>query len=207
MIKPWNHEPKIAIEIRAVGFWKSTTGRVKVFGETRRLLPSVKYAAKQRKGQETMARYSQHTFGSSLLSVGLHGDVGVEMVQSAVGLFTTVPATLVHALDLLISSSRTLVLLRAGDGHERVNLVNIELALANARRSFMVFQKSIPFFPLLLESPDESCFFFFVVILVLASANSRARNSTWTSRQDHSRANSSSTTRADKNFFHVPFLH
>lgn len=61
-------------------------------------------------------------FGSSLLAVRLHGDMRVEMVQSAVGLLASIPAALVHALDFLIASAGALVLLRAWDGHERVNL-------------------------------------------------------------------------------------
>ena len=44
------------------------------------------------------------------------------MVQCTVGLFTAVPSTLVHALDLFISTSRSLVLLRAWNGYERVDL-------------------------------------------------------------------------------------
>lgn len=52
----------------------------------------------------------------------LHSNVGVEMVQSSVGLLATVPATLVHALDFLIPSPRTLVLLSTRDGHKGVNL-------------------------------------------------------------------------------------
>lgn len=76
----------------------------------------------------------------------LHGDVGIEMVQSAVGLFATVPATLIHALDLLVTSSRTLVLLCTRDGHERVNLLKIKFALANARRSFITYSTSFLLF-------------------------------------------------------------
>jgi hypothetical protein len=44
------------------------------------------------------------------------------MVQCTVGLFTAVPSTLVHALDLFISTSRSLVLLGTWDGDERVDL-------------------------------------------------------------------------------------
>lgn len=104
------------------------------------------------KSQETMVRYSQRTFGSPLLSVRLHSDVGVEMVQSAVGLFATIPATLVHALNFFIPSSRTLMLLRAGDRHERINLLKIKFALANARRGFVIHPRQLL---LLLESQDE----------------------------------------------------
>lgn len=61
-------------------------------------------------------------FRSALLAMRLHGDVSVEMVQGTIGLFTAIPTTLVHALDLFISSTRTLVLLGAWDRDEGVNL-------------------------------------------------------------------------------------
>jgi hypothetical protein len=50
--------------------------------------------------------------------VRLHGNVRVKMVQSAVGLLATVPAALVHALNLLVTSSRALVLLCPRDGYK-----------------------------------------------------------------------------------------
>lgn len=62
------------------------------------------------------------TFRSALLAMGLHGNVGVEMVQSAVGLFAAVPAALVHALNFFISAARSLVLLCARNRDERVDL-------------------------------------------------------------------------------------
>lgn len=80
-------------------------------------------------GEEAKAkkmRKSQPTFRGSLLAVRLHGDVCVEMVQSAIGLLTSIPAALVHALDFLIASTRALVLLSAGDRNERVNLFRVE---------------------------------------------------------------------------------
>lgn len=52
----------------------------------------------------------------------LHGDVCIEMVESAVGLLASVPATLVHALNLLVASARALVLLRSRDRNKRVHL-------------------------------------------------------------------------------------
>lgn len=57
----------------------------------------------------------------------LHRDMSVQVVKSAVGLFAAVPATLVHALDLFISSAGSLVLLGAWNGDERVHLCH-ELA-------------------------------------------------------------------------------
>lgn len=54
--------------------------------------------------------------------MGLHGDMGVEVVQRAICLLTTVPSTLVHALNLLISATWTLVLLGSWNWNEGVNL-------------------------------------------------------------------------------------
>jgi len=44
------------------------------------------------------------------------------MIQGAVGLFTTTPTTLVHAVDFFMSSTDTLVLLVTWDRDEGVNL-------------------------------------------------------------------------------------
>lgn len=63
-----------------------------------------------------------HTFGSSLLSVRLHCDVGIQVVESTVGLFTAIPAALVHALNFLIASSGPFVLLRTRNRDERIDL-------------------------------------------------------------------------------------
>lgn len=106
----------------------------------------------------------------------LHGDVGVEMVQSTVSLFATVPATFVHALNLFISSSRTLMLLRAGDGHERVNLLNIKFALANARRSFMIYSSQSPFSfsPFCPRVSRRIMFFFSLLFFLLSRLQTRA---------------------------------
>lgn len=62
-------------------------------------------------------------FGCSLLSVRLHRNVSVQVVQCTIGFFTAIPSTLVHALNLLVSSSRSFVLLRTWNGNEGVNLV------------------------------------------------------------------------------------
>lgn len=62
------------------------------------------------------------TFGHPLRAMRLHSDMGVQMVQCAVGLLAAVPAALVHALDLLIASARSLVLLRTRNGHKAVDL-------------------------------------------------------------------------------------
>jgi len=72
---------------------------------------------------ETRLKYGiiARTFWGSLLTVRLHCDMRIEMVQGAVGFFASVPATLVHALNLLVTPARSLVLLRAGNGDKRVN--------------------------------------------------------------------------------------
>jgi hypothetical protein len=44
--------------------------------------------------------------------------MSIQMIQGAVGLFTAIPATLVHALDFFISSTNTLVLLGTCDRDE-----------------------------------------------------------------------------------------
>lgn len=43
------------------------------------------------------------------------------MVQCTISLLAAVPTTLVHALNFFVATPGTLVLLRAGNGHERVN--------------------------------------------------------------------------------------
>ncbi len=51
----------------------------------------------------------------------LHGDVRVQMVQSAIRLLTSIPPAFVHALNLFVAPPRALVLLRSGYGHEGVH--------------------------------------------------------------------------------------
>lgn len=52
----------------------------------------------------------------------LHSDMSIEMVQGAICLLTSVPSTLVHTLDLLISTTGSLVLLGTRDWDERIDL-------------------------------------------------------------------------------------
>lgn len=59
-----------------------------------------------------------HTFWSALDAVRLHRNVRVQVVKSAVRLFASIPAAFVHSLNFFISSSRALVLLRAGNWNE-----------------------------------------------------------------------------------------
>ena len=64
----------------------------------------------------TKSEYDAYlTFGSAFLAVRLHGDMGVQVVKSAVSLLTPVPAALVHALDLFVPATGSLVLLRTGN--------------------------------------------------------------------------------------------
>lgn len=71
------------------------------------------------------------TFRSAFLAVRLHRDVGVQVVECAVSLFAAVPATLVHALDLLVATSGALMLLSTRDGDKRVDLSKIALVNNN----------------------------------------------------------------------------
>lgn len=52
----------------------------------------------------------------------LHRHMSIEVVQGAVGLLASIVAALVHALNLLISSPRPLVLLCTWKRNERVDL-------------------------------------------------------------------------------------
>lgn len=48
----------------------------------------------------------------------LHCYMRIQMVQSAIGLLTTIPPALVHTLNLLITTARPLVLLGTRDGNK-----------------------------------------------------------------------------------------
>ena len=67
-------------------------------------------------GEKKPLTANRHTFRSALGAVRLHGHMGIEMIQGSVSLFTPIPSALVHALDLLVSSSRALVLLGTWNG-------------------------------------------------------------------------------------------
>jgi hypothetical protein len=82
-------------------------------------MPFLKFPWPRRAG---ISSYGKLTLRSALLSVGLHGNMSIKVVQCAVGLFTAIPTALVHSLNLFVSSSRSLMLLRTRNGHERVNL-------------------------------------------------------------------------------------
>ena len=58
------------------------------------------------------------TFRSSLCTMGLHCDMGIEMVESTIGLFAAVPSALVHALNLLVPPSGALMLLCTWNRYE-----------------------------------------------------------------------------------------
>ncbi len=62
----------------------------------------------------------------------LHGNVGVEVVQGTVSLLAPIPSTFVHALNFLITTSRTLVLLGAGNRNEGVNLWHMLLGISSS---------------------------------------------------------------------------
>ena len=52
----------------------------------------------------------------------LHGDMRIQMIQSPIRLFTSLMSTFVHALNLLVATAGTLVLLGTGNWDERVDL-------------------------------------------------------------------------------------
>lgn len=60
------------------------------------------------------------TIGSSLCAMALHRHMGIEMIQSSIGFFATLPATLVHSLDFLISATGAFMLVRAWNWYERI---------------------------------------------------------------------------------------
>lgn len=60
-------------------------------------------------------------FWGSLRTVRLHRDVRIQVIEGAIRLFTTLPATLVHALNLFIAPTRSLVLLRTWNWNEGVH--------------------------------------------------------------------------------------
>lgn len=65
---------------------------------------------------------SELTLGNSLLAMGLHGDVRVQVVECAIGFLTSVPAALVHTFNLLISTTGALVLLGSRDRNKTIDL-------------------------------------------------------------------------------------
>lgn len=69
------------------------------------------------------------------MAVRLHSNVRIQMVQRAICLFTTIPSALVHALNLFISSTRTLVLLRTRNRNKRVNGRHWMSALQRVRKT------------------------------------------------------------------------
>src|SRR5262249_37923915 len=72
-------------------------------------------------GNGSVGEETALTLWSAFCPMRLHCDVSVQMVEGAICLFAAIPAAFVHALNLFISSSRSLVLLRARDWNERVD--------------------------------------------------------------------------------------
>lgn len=72
-------------------------------------------------------------FRSALLSVALHCDVSIQMIQRAIRLLAAIPSALIHALDLFVSPARPLVLLRSRDGNKRIDLIRALLRRASGR--------------------------------------------------------------------------
>lgn len=66
-------------------------------------------------------RSALHTFWCSLCAMRLHCHMRIEMVQSTISFLAAVPAALIHTLDFFVTSTRSLVLLRAWNGYEGVH--------------------------------------------------------------------------------------
>lgn len=52
----------------------------------------------------------------------LHGYMRIQMVQRAIRLLTALPPALIHTFNLLITATRSLMLLGPGDWHKRIDL-------------------------------------------------------------------------------------
>lgn len=109
-----------------MGLLNPTTAYQETDAKTPKQLPRHSRNSVNRRNRDVFSCYvkgkEQLTLGSTFLSMRLHSNVRVQVVERAVSLFATVPTTLVHPLNLFIASSRSLVLLCARDGHERINL-------------------------------------------------------------------------------------
>lgn len=57
-------------------------------------------------------------FGGAFCAMRLHSNMGIQVVQRAICLFTAIPSALIHALNLLISTTWTLVLLCTWNGYK-----------------------------------------------------------------------------------------
>lgn len=75
-------------------------------------------------------RLSKLTFWGALLTVRLHSNMGVQVVQSTICLLTSIPSALVHTLNLLITTAGTLMLLGTWDRNERVDLCQMLLTIS-----------------------------------------------------------------------------
>src|SRR6266498_1063188 len=74
--------------------------------------------------------FASHTFWSSLLSMRLHCNVRIEMVQCPIRLLAAIPSTLVHSLNFFIPTSWAFVLLSTWDRHKGIHLI-IRVSLAH----------------------------------------------------------------------------
>jgi hypothetical protein len=55
--------------------------------------------------------------------------MGIEMIQCAISFLTSMPSTLIHALDLFVTSARTFVLLGTRNWDEGVDLRQMMLSV------------------------------------------------------------------------------
>lgn len=89
-----------------------------------RLLHGASYGAWQHVVWRTVVAGwgTELTLWSAFLPMRLHGNMRIQMVQSAICLFAPIPTTFVHSLNFFISSTRALVLLRTWDWDKGVDL-------------------------------------------------------------------------------------
>lgn len=64
-----------------------------------------------------------HTFWSALLSMRLHSDVRIKMIQCTIRLLTAIPSAFIHSLDLLIPPTWSFVLLCTRNRYKGIHLI------------------------------------------------------------------------------------
>ena len=79
-------------------------------------------------GQNLKKKETKLAFRSSLIAMTLHGNMRIQMIQCTIGLFAILMSAFVHAFNLFVSTTRTFCLLRARNGHKRVNLLTAKIS-------------------------------------------------------------------------------
>jgi hypothetical protein len=100
------------------------------------------------------------TFRCSFLSVRLHGDMRIQVVECAICFLAAVPPALVHAFYFLVSPPGPFVLLRTWNWDERVNLEVVtarEVSQPPGSKEFTARQRPpIPSPRVSLNAPGDS---------------------------------------------------